>query len=287
METVQFNEPVAYGGTTSAVMWSAVIAGAFTSAATSLILVLLGSGLGFASVSPWSRSGITVAAFTMSAALWLILMQIIASGLGGYLTGRLRSRRMAMHTDEVYFRDTAHGFLAWALATLLSAALLASATASVIGGGFKAAAVVSAGAAAGAGYGAAKNSGTANDPTAYFVDGLYRSDRAETSETDRRAEAARILISELKDGNISDADKAYLARSISAHTGLSPADASKRVDEAVADIASAKEKAKEASEAARKIAMHVALYTFLSLLIGAFVASYCAAVGGKHRDQML
>src|ERR1700722_19008254 len=133
---------------TSAVAWPAIIAGAFTAAAVSLILLLLGSGFGLASVSPWAHAGVSAVTFTATTAIWLIVMQWIASGLGGYLTGRLRSKWVSMHTDEVFFRDTAHGFLAWAVATVLIATVLTSAATSIVSGGVHATATVAAGAAA-------------------------------------------------------------------------------------------------------------------------------------------
>lgn len=98
--------------TTSGVSWSAIFAGASTAAALSLILLILGVGLGFSAISPWSNSGVSATAIGISTILWLAFTQIAASGLGGYLSGRLRIRWLTVHTDEVYFRDTAHGFLA-------------------------------------------------------------------------------------------------------------------------------------------------------------------------------
>jgi hypothetical protein len=69
----------------------------------------------------------------MATVLWLIVMQIISSSMGGYLAGRLRTKWANIHTDEVYFRDTAHGFLAWAVALVITAAFLASAATSMVG----------------------------------------------------------------------------------------------------------------------------------------------------------
>ncbi len=286
MDDTAANNRELYDAHNTAVAWPAIIAGAFTAAAVSLILLLLGSGLGLAFVSPWSRSDVSIVTFTVTTAIWLIIMQWISSGLGGYLTGRLRSKWKNMHTDEVFFRDTAHGFLAWALATVITATFLASAASSVIGGSVKAATAVSAAAAAGATSGAAKNSNdTMGDSTAYFVDSLYRSDHANPSEGDMRGETTRILVTDMKDGSISNADKAYLTQLVSARTGLNQADASKRVDDVITKLTAAKEKAKEEMETARKTAMHIAIYTFLSMLIGAFIASAAAALGGRHRDE--
>src|SRR6202166_2384761 len=118
---------------TSGVSWAAVIAGAFVAAALSLILLALGAGLGFSSVSIWSNVGASASTIGMAAILWLIVMQIVSSSMGGYLAGRLRTKWANIHTDEVYFRDTAHGFLAWAVALVITAAFLASAATSMVG----------------------------------------------------------------------------------------------------------------------------------------------------------
>ena len=99
----------------SAVSWPAIIAGAVAIAAVALILLALGSGLGLSSVSPWPNSGPSATTFGVYAAVWLIVVQWVSAGFGGYLTGRLRTKWVGVHTDEIYFRDTAHGFLAWAL----------------------------------------------------------------------------------------------------------------------------------------------------------------------------
>lgn len=134
--------------THSGVSWGAIFAGAVAAAALSLILVLLGFGLGFSAVSPWADSGISAKGLGISTIVWLAFTQIVASGLGGYIAGRLRVKWSGMHGDEVYFRDTAHGFLAWAVATLITAVLVVGSVSSVVSGGVKAGASVAAGAPA-------------------------------------------------------------------------------------------------------------------------------------------
>src|SRR5664280_1403253 len=111
------------------VSWAAVIGGAFVSAALSLILLALGTGLGFSSVSPWSNMGASASTVGKAAIAWLIVTQIMAFAMGGYLAGRLHTKWVHVHTDEVYFRDTAHGLLVWAVGIVLMAAFLASAAA--------------------------------------------------------------------------------------------------------------------------------------------------------------
>src|ERR1700756_4495890 len=95
----------------SAVSWASVIGGALAAVAVTLLLVALGSGIGFSSVSPWSASNPSATPFTALAAVWLIIVQWLASALGGYLAGRLRIKWTGLRTHEVFFRDTAHGFL--------------------------------------------------------------------------------------------------------------------------------------------------------------------------------
>ena len=118
----------------SGVSWAAVIAGAFVTAALSLTLLALGAGFGLISTSPWSTRGAGRSPLDAAAIIWMIVIQIVACGIGGYLAGRLRTKWAAIHTDEVYFRDTAHGFLVWAVAVVITAAFLGSAASAMVGG---------------------------------------------------------------------------------------------------------------------------------------------------------
>ena len=114
----------------SAVSWAAIIGGALAASAITLLLVALGSGIGLSSVSPWTALNPSARTFTLLAAVWLIIVQWLSSALGGYLAGRLRTKWSGLHTDEAFFRDTVHGFLAWALASVLVAAFATSSIAS-------------------------------------------------------------------------------------------------------------------------------------------------------------
>ena len=108
----------------SGVHWGAITAGALGAVGITFVLTSLGPALGHVIASPWSPSGSAPTAFGLAAGIWLIVTQWLASGLGGYLAGRLREKWVGIRTDEVLFRDTAHGFLAWALATLIVVTLL-------------------------------------------------------------------------------------------------------------------------------------------------------------------
>src|SRR5258708_39667200 len=123
---------------TTATSWGAIFAGAFVAVSLSLILLTLGAGLGFASISPWSERGLSASAFTVASTIWLIVTQWLSAAGGGYIAGRLRQRSLATHTHEVFFRDTAHGLVTWSVATLVVAAILASSTTALLGGGARA-----------------------------------------------------------------------------------------------------------------------------------------------------
>jgi hypothetical protein len=276
---------------TSGVAWAAIFGGAVAAIALTLVLVALGSGLGLASVSPWPNSGASVTTFTIMTAIWLIITQWVSSGVGGYLTGRLRTKWAGLHTHEVFFRDTANGLLAWAAASVIGALLLASAASSVVSGTATMAAGVATGATAGASQAATQSAtrpgGTAADPTGYFVDSLFRTDRPATngSDVDVRAESTRIMLNGMRNGDMSAPDKAYLAQLVSRRTGMSQADAEKRVNDVIAQEKAAEAKAREAADAARKAAAHFSIFMALSMVIGAFIASAAAALGGRLRDE--
>ncbi|HEY2864435.1 MAG TPA: hypothetical protein VGK37_12520 [Casimicrobiaceae bacterium] len=282
----------------SAVSWAAIIAGAFAAAAMGLILIALGTGLGFAAVSPWSNSGASATAIGVAGAIWLLLMSAIASAIGGYLAGRLRTRWVDVHGDEVFFRDTAHGFLAWAVGTVLTAALLTSAAGALVGGTAKVAGAGAPVAATGAAGMAASNVAqqprpiAPTDPNAYFVDSLFRSPTEATAAENAatRAEVGRIFAHGMRSGDIPPSDRLYLSQLVAARTGLSPQDADKRVNDvysrAQATAAEADARAREAADAARKAATYTSLWMFIAMLVGAFSATYFATLGGRLRDDL-
>jgi hypothetical protein len=265
------------------VSWPAIFAGTAVAIATSLVLLAIGSGVGFASLSPWANSGASASTFTAVAAIWIIVVQWISAGVGGYVTGRLRTKWVDTHMHEVFFRDTAHGFVTWAVATVIIAIVVASASSSMIGAGIHAAATVGSGAAQD-GVGVA-HTGTTVAP--YDVDTLFRSAQpaSNSSPTDGRSEATRILAKGLSAGDVPAADRSYLANLVAARTGMSQDDAQKRVDDVIARVKEADVKMRQAADAARKAAAAVSLVTALAMLIGAFVACAAAALGGHERNQ--
>ncbi len=292
----------------SGVSWSAVLAGAAAACALSLILLILGTGLGLSWVSPWTQVGMSATTFGVSTILWITFMQLAASGIGGYLAGRLRTKWVSLHTDEVYFRDTAHGLLAWGVATLATAALLSSVTGVIVGAGVQAGATVAGTAAsatvaagsAAAGAGAAEMSKPgAADRTSYFVDSLFRKDPANGSQganaapseanAPPTAEVTRIFTNATGGEALPADDVRYLGGLVARSTGMTQAEAERRVVDTYASmqakIRDAVAETKASADAARKAASHTALWLFVSLLVGAFVASFAATFGGRQRDM--
>jgi hypothetical protein len=283
--------PASEESASSAINWGPIVAGALAASTLTFILMLIGSGIGLTMVSPWSGESAGLTTVAVSTAVWLVVVQWLSSAAGGYLTGRLRTRWVGVHTDETYFRDTAHGFLAWALATLLVVFVLGSALTAVIGGGVQAASSVASGAATAASAGAGGSS-TASDAVGYFVDSLFRpADPARLAapgaegNAEAATQASRILVEGAAAGQIPDEDKTYLAQLVAARTGLSEADAKARVDTVLAKAEDARTKAQQAADTARKASATFALVGALSLVIGAFIASVAAALGGMQRDE--
>jgi hypothetical protein len=268
----------------SGVSWEAVAA---SIAALTLLLVALGAGLGLSAVSPWSNSGVSSSTFSVGTGIYLVIVGIMSSAVGGYLAARLRSKWVGAHTHEVFFRDTAHGFIAWAFATLLSASALSSVTGYLANG-----------TAAGVG-GAASQATRSVNPADIYVDKLFRPDTAQpasapassptdgnsnpvaqtgTNSNQSRAEVLRLWTASFQ-GNqdLSAADRAYVAQVVAVRAGMSQADAEKRVSDVIVE-------AKTAAAAARNGAAKLSLWLTAAMLFGAFAASLAAVEGGALRD---
>lgn len=266
---------------TSAVSWPAVIAGGIVAAAFTLLLLALGTGLGFTVASPWHGTpDITTTKAATVAGIYMATTAVIASALGGYISGRLRTRWLATPGDEVFFRDTAHGLLSWALATVMGAAFLATAATAVSGG-----------VAAGASQGATQQAPFAGP----LLDRLYRPNYAALTggtgqaaagvfaagrdlAADREVADRMLFAGRTPRGELTADDRQYLVQMVVARTGLAPADAERRVASVEAD-------ARAAAETARQIGMRLAFWLVASMFLGALAASLAAIEGGMLRDR--
>ncbi|MEA2936731.1 MAG: hypothetical protein QOC56_235 [Alphaproteobacteria bacterium] len=267
---------------TSGVSWASIAAGAVAAAALTLMLVAFGTALGLSAISPWADSGVSATTFKVGSGIYLCVVAVMASSVGGYLAARLRTKWTGLHTNEVFFRDTAHGFIAWAFATVLSASVLGAAATHIVNG-----------VAQGVGAAApqmAQNTG----PAEIYVDRLFRVDPATqpaagtapvtaaqpaSGNADAmRSEILRLWTSSFRDRrDLAADDRTYVARLVAARTGLSQAEAEKRVNDVVTE-------AKAAADRARREAAQLAFWLTASLLLGAFAASLAAVEGGQLRD---
>ncbi len=273
----------------SAVSWAAIIAGAVVALALSFILLGLGAGFGMRLVSPWPSSYASAAAFTTKIGIWLIVVQVLADGMGGYVAGRLRTKWLNVHTHEVHFRDTAHGFLVWALSTVIGVLLAANALKDTEDRTVSAAPF------------AAERSAT----NPYLNDLALALDRRRTSNAVvnklfrgeqnppdllARAAAGDIIVASVPAMAVSTDDKDYLVQLVQTRTGLTSEQARARIDAALdtakANFAADQERWRQRAERDGKIAAQFSLFMAIALLLGAFIASVAAAIGGMRRDEM-
>jgi hypothetical protein len=270
-------------GQAATASWSAILAGACVAAAIAVVLFALGSGLGFAMVSPWDGRGISLTTFAVTTAIWLIVIQWVSSAAGGYIAGRLRTRWIGTHPHEVFFRDSAHGLVTWSLATVLAATVLAGLFTFAVGGGVHAATAV----AVSAGE---QTAGAATPSYLYGMDKLFRpadgTAAAARNAQDARTEVTNVMVQAVATNSaVTDSDRAYLAELVAARTGVTADEAQRRVNDFIATAGEARDAVKAAADSARKAAAKAAIFGALALAIGAFIAAVSAVVGGRLRDE--
>ena len=261
----------------SYVDWSAVIAGIVLASAISLVLISFGSAVGLNFLDFGYGDGPNPIFVGIAAATWFLWVQISSFMAGGYLTGRLRRRYFDATEDESDLRDGAHGLLVWAGAAILGTVIAVS--------GVGAAANAVGSAASTVTTAAAETAEDAVDPNAYFIDTMFRSNQPADATT-ARDEAGRIFArAALGDGTVADEDRAYLVSVVAANTGLTPEEAQVRVDQTIANVATARQEAVEAARIARNTAIIGAFLLAASLLASAVGAFWAAQKGGNHRDE--
>jgi hypothetical protein len=278
MATAVRTDPVSAAdeGNISEISWAAIIAGAIAIAALMLVLMAFGSAVGFSSVSPWAGSGVSEHTFNIATGIYLIVAAMLSSTVGGYLCGRLRHSWKGAYSYEVLFRDTAHGFVAWGLATLVGAAALGNAAIYLVDG------TPARGAAE-----ASTSAGQTAGPNDYFAAMLLRPAADHPTAASTQGSAAPLAAREARAifahrrgarDNLSGADRTYLAQLVAERTGLDPAQATQRVTAVV-------NQAKSEADETRKAAASLSIWIAISMLVGAFSASLAAIEGGQVRDR--
>jgi|SRR5262245_6813505 len=297
VDVVTVSGPAAAGQ--SYLEWGPVVAGAIAAAAISFLLLSFGGAIGLSMTSPWPYAGASALAVTVAVAWWTVMVEIGSFAAGGYLAGRLRSRWLETG-DEARFRDGAHGFMVWAVGIVIGAILLGMAAGATLQ-----TAVQSLSQVAGA-TGAAAVSSDSEDggagPIDYAVDSLLRMPATPAPSTgaagqpastgaqqpaasnDLRRETARIFASAVTNRELTAADRDYLAQLVAQRTGMPPAEAQKRVDDTIAELARLETEARRQLDKARKAAIIAGFIAAASLLAACAAACAGAALGGRHRD---
>ena len=288
--------------------WGPVILGALGAAAMSIVLLAFGSALGLSVVSPYAYAGISAKGAAILAAVYLAIVMVASFAAGGYIAGRMRTPWRTTDEVEMHFRDGAHGFGVWSLGVLLGAALAASGVGAVVSAAGKATTAIAAAGTAGAASNPALGQLSLR-PTDYAIDRLLApaptaAPAAATAPTmaatpgaapaavptprsraDLEAPIARVFAAGLANPQLDARDRTYLARVVADQTGMSQADAEKRVDETYADLKAAEQKARDAAETARKTAIIAAFLAAATLAIGCAAACAGAGLGARHRDE--
>jgi len=256
-------------GTDRYVDLPAIVGGALIATAVGIVLFTFGSAFGLSLTSAEPGEGASLRWIAIAGGIWVIWQAISSAAAGAYFAGRMRRPVGDADADEVETRDGAHGVAVWALATLITAT-------------FAAAGVGGAARVAGAALGGVPT--VISDNSNYLSGVALRNDTGLPS-TEARAEVASVLVRSLTDGEVSNADRTYLARVLVAETRLTPAEARTRVNETVATAERARDKAIEAAEQGRIFALIGAFVVAASILTAGAAAYFAAVLGGKHRNE--
>jgi hypothetical protein len=255
----------------SYVEWGAVFAGALAATAISFVLLTAGASVGLSLTSPYPGASHGRLAASL-AVFWEIAVPIGSLLVGGYIAGRMRSAWGVAAPEESQFRDSIHGLLVWALSIVggsllvfLAAGAVAQTSAQVSTSVFS-------------------DRGSVLAPTVdELLGGAVAPVAGNTAQgtavnVESRAVVERTLTAAATQGALNPTQRQTIAQVVAARTGMSQADAEKRVDQAFA-------RAQEAVEHARKAAVLAGLCTVTSLLVGLLAAWYAAQRGGHHRDN--
>jgi len=301
--------------------WSAVLAGTAIATAMSMLLYGFGAAVGLYVAQPWSNSSETTTAISVAAIIFVAIAYIYSLALGSYFTGRMRARH-SFNTSEAQFRDGTNGLVVWAIALIVGAVIasnvLVGTADRVATAGYRTAAGVSTAVApfaetvvdrllrspiadqtgaasqegpaaeatpatsptaspgepAEATNAAAPTGSAATNTTAANVDG--------TLEAQQREQIVRIVSRSLSAGEISDADKQYLANVLESDFGYSPDEATRLVGQ---NMDQALQETKAFLEEAKETTAFAGFWTAVVVLLAGLASWWAATLGGTHRDE--
>ncbi len=250
----------------SYVDWSSALGGAVVAAALSSLLLAFGSGLGLSLLSPWPSERMNGTLFGIIMIAWTVFVPLLSFAFGGYFAGRLRRPWQNLNTDEVAFRDSAHGALVWATSILIGVimfGMLASSAANLAGSALPAA------------------SNIASFPImSRTVDDLFRTEKPMDDAMRTTREEAQRMVGMTGAVTLSETDQTYLSGLVAESTGLPAAEATQRVSDVLAQ-------SRTTAEDARKAGIVAAFFSAVTLMMGLAVAWFAARKGGEHRDNTM
>ena len=81
------------------ISWGAIFAGAIIALATQLVLTLIGTAVGLATLNPETGQNPSGTTLGIGAGVWLVISSLVSLFLGGYIAGRLGGPLMGGCTD--------------------------------------------------------------------------------------------------------------------------------------------------------------------------------------------
>lgn len=300
--SVEAYELEAAGERKQYISWPAIFAGNAVAGGLILLMLPLSAAAGLAMVSPYSSSSASGTTIGTAAIVWLAFVYLFSIFAGAYVAGRLRPRQLAADEEEIRFRDGMNGLVVWGVGMIVSAIFTYMSLTAALGTAVSAIGQATGGALSGVGSAAGsamQQQGLPGLNTGYLADLFLRTNNGQQaattpnapqrSEDEVRGEIGRIIAASAMSGQVSDADRAYLATLVAQRTGASTDEAKKHVDESIQRVNEMRDQAvaetKAAAESARKAAAQGAFWTAVMSLIAAIVAYYAARLGGEHRDE--
>ena len=236
--------------------WASIVGGAFVAVAIFTTLTVFGSAVGLSLTSADPTHGLSAKIAAIAVALWAAWVAASAFAAGGFITGRLRHRIADATAPEIEMRDGLHGLIAWSLAALISAGLLAASVGSPAAT-------------------AAKE--TAATTQQMELTRIFRGERQPIDQS-VRTDAASLLKTISGHTTLDNDDRLLLAQMVGARTGVGAPEAEARVLKAVDAI-------HESVDSARRGSVLAAFLLAASYVIGAGAAWIAAVLGGRHRDE--
>ncbi|QND51669.1 hypothetical protein HB779_06965 [Phyllobacterium sp. 628] len=279
--------------------WGGIFGGTLLAIAVQVLLGALGLGIGLSTISA-TGDGASAQGLGIGGGIWSAIAMIIALAIGGYV---------AAYFSGQYARwsGVLHGLVVWAAGLAIGLYLLGTA----VGGAFGVLGSVASTAGSAVGQVASGAASTVKDmvPQAAeasgitkeqagqevdrLVDGVLNRDPAGTtslSPEQARKEVVSALTAHALGEETTAETKQRVTGIIAAQLGISPDEANKRYDAAVAKIDDAKAKAaakveelkvqaKQAADKTAKLAASGSFAAFIAMLIGAIAAAIGGAAG--------